>query len=105
MSAARRIHAFVAQLSTDDRGSIDVASYLLMVTLLGIGVVVGLSSVRDGIVQGLGDVAMALENVNQSYSFTVGTVTSEYVDSVPGNNVPGTPPACINLTVAASPVE
>lgn len=86
----------------DDRGSIDAASYVFLVTVLGIGAIAGLSTFRDQVVQGLGDIALALDNVNQSYSVTIGTVTSVYVDSVSGNAVAGTAPEGISLTVGAT---
>ncbi|MBX3450167.1 MAG: hypothetical protein KF777_11430 [Planctomycetaceae bacterium] len=70
------------------RGSVDGASYLLLVTILGIGMVCGLVTMRDQFAQQFGDVASALEQVNQSYSFTVGTVTSQYSDTVAANPVP-----------------
>jgi hypothetical protein len=44
--------------------------------------VCGLATFRDKMAQELGDVASALEKIDQSYSFTVGTVTSQYVDNV-----------------------
>lgn len=70
------------------RGSVDGASYLLLITILGIGIVCGLVTMRDQFAQQFGDVASALEQVNQSYSFTVGTVTSQYSDTVAANPVP-----------------
>jgi hypothetical protein len=43
---------------------------LLVASILVLGVVVGLASVRDSVVTELADVAQALANVNQSFSFS-----------------------------------
>ena len=42
--------------------------WVLLVTLLAIGIVGGVSSVRDAIISELGDVAQALVRVDQSYT-------------------------------------
>lgn len=69
------------------KGAIDSGSYLLLITIVGIGMVCGLVTFRDKMAQELGDVASALEQIDQSYSFTVGTVTSQYSDNVPAGPV------------------
>lgn len=68
-------------------GAIDSGGYLLLITIVGIGMVCGLVTFRDKMAQELGDVASALEQIDQSYSFTVGTVTSQYLDNVPAGPV------------------
>lgn len=70
------------------KGAIDSGSYLLLITIVGIGMVCGLTTLRDKVAQELGDVASALEQLDQSYSFTVGTVTSQYPDNVVAEPVP-----------------
>ena len=42
--------------------------WVLLVTLLAIGIVGGVSSVRDAIISELGDVAQALVRIDQSYT-------------------------------------
>jgi Flp pilus assembly pilin Flp len=42
--------------------------WVLLVTLLAIGIVGGVSSVRDAIISELGDVAAAVVHINQSYT-------------------------------------
>lgn len=64
------------------KGAIDSGSYLLLITIVGIGMVCGLVTFRDKVAQELGDVASALEQIDQSFSFSVGTVTSQYIDNV-----------------------
>ncbi len=80
----------------DEAGAISAMSWLLLVTILALGTIVGLTTLRDQIVQELGDIALALENLDQS----VGT----FVDTTPGDDTPGTAPGCIDVsTVAAQP--
>lgn len=62
------------------KGVIDSGSYLLLITIVGIGMVCGLTTFRDKVAQEFGDVASALEQIDQSYSFTVGGVTRQYHD-------------------------
>ena len=42
--------------------------WILLITVLVIGIVGGLSAVRDGIIDELGDVAGAVVNIDQSYT-------------------------------------
>ena len=58
------------KLWRDDRAFIVSAELTLLATILVIGMVVGAVSVRDQVVQELGDVATAIGNLNQSYSFS-----------------------------------
>lgn len=51
----------------DEAGFVVSTELVLIATILVIGMIVGLASVRDAVVQELGDVAMAIGNVNQSY--------------------------------------
>ncbi|MBX3414548.1 MAG: hypothetical protein KF708_17810 [Pirellulales bacterium] len=62
MSAIRR-------LWNEEDGAIVSSELVLVATLLVIGVVTGLSSVRTAVVTELGDVADAIGAINQSYSF------------------------------------
>jgi hypothetical protein len=56
------------RLWKEETGAIVSAEIMLVATILVIGVVVGLKSVRDSVVTELADVAQAIGNVNQSYS-------------------------------------
>ena len=54
----------------EEAGAIVSAEIMLVATILVIGVIVGLKSVRDSVVTELADVAQAIANVNQSYSYS-----------------------------------
>jgi len=59
-----------ARLWNEDCGAIVSAEIMLIGTILVLGVIVGLKSVRDSVVTELADVAQAIANVNQSYSYS-----------------------------------
>ncbi len=58
------------RLWNEETGAIISSEYMLVATILVLGVIVGLKSVRDSVVTELADVAQALANVSQSYSFS-----------------------------------
>jgi Flp pilus assembly pilin Flp len=58
----------------DESGVIITAELMLIATILAIGLVAGLSSLRDAIVVEMADVGQAIGNSNQS--FMIGGVTS-----------------------------
>ena len=58
------------RLWNEEVGAIVSAEIMLVATILVIGAIVGLKSVRDSVVTELADVAQALGNVNQSYSYS-----------------------------------
>jgi hypothetical protein len=95
--------AWWQRLRTAQSGAVDTAAYLLIATIVGIGAIVGLATVRDQFVQELGDIAIALENLDQSYSFTIGSQTSSFSDMGTGPTDPdGSEPAGISLQQPAS---
>ncbi len=55
------------RLWNDDAGFIVSAELILIATIAVIGLVVGLTAVRDAVTSELADVAGAIQNVNQSY--------------------------------------
>jgi Flp pilus assembly pilin Flp len=59
------LHRFWA----DEAGFVISAELVLVATILVIGMVVGLATVRDAVVQELADVAGAIASVNQSYAY------------------------------------
>jgi Flp pilus assembly pilin Flp len=78
------------KLWNDESGFIVSAELVLIATILVIGMIVGLVTVRDHVVQELGDIAGAIGQLNQSYSFsgvtghtsqTAGTIFEDYVDT------------------------
>ncbi|MBS0265050.1 MAG: hypothetical protein JSS02_24175 [Planctomycetes bacterium] len=58
------------KLWMDESGFIVSAELVLVATILVIGMIVGLATVRDAIVTELADVGQAIANVNQSYIYT-----------------------------------
>ena len=54
----------------EETGAIVSAEIMLVMSILVIGAIVGLKSVRDAVITELADVAQALSNVNQSYTYS-----------------------------------
>ncbi len=65
----------IKQLWGDESGFVVSTDLVLVSTILVIGLIVGLVSVRDQIAQEFGDMAVAVGNLNQSYSFAAHSVT------------------------------
>jgi hypothetical protein len=61
------------KLWNDEVGAIVSAEIVLVATILVIGMIVGLKSVRDAVVTELADVAQAIANIDQSYSYSAVT--------------------------------
>lgn len=87
----------------DTKGEVNAGAFLLLVVLVAIGAVVGLQVIRDHIVQEYGDVAVALEELNQSYFYAIlidgeDPIIRFYNDTGPGlTDPPNAPPACIEF--------
>ena len=60
----------LTKLFNDETGFIVSAELVLIATILVIGLVVGLSEVQHAVVSELNDVADAIGELNQSYSFS-----------------------------------
>ncbi|MCE9607109.1 MAG: hypothetical protein K8U03_19670 [Planctomycetia bacterium] len=60
----------INRLWAEQTGAIVSAEVMLVATILVLGVIVGLKSVRDSVVTELADVAQAVSNVNQSYCYS-----------------------------------
>ena len=58
------------KLWNDENGFIVSSELVLIATILVIGMIVGLKSVRDSVVTELADVAQAIANLDQSYSYS-----------------------------------
>ncbi len=104
----------LARLWRDDRGVVVSSELILITTVLVLGGLVGLSTFREQLVQGLGDASLAVGALNQSYSFggaTIGGFTvagsafgdvADDCDALACNGSqgrPGTPPACMDVGV------
>ena len=60
----------IARLYHETDGAIVSAEIMLVMTILVLGTIVGLKSVRDSVVSELADVAQAIANVNQGYCYS-----------------------------------
>jgi Flp pilus assembly pilin Flp len=103
-SGCRRFHA-------DESGSMEAMAYLFLVVVVGIGVVCGLTTLRDQVSQAFGDIGDAMASVNQTYTVTMTfaqidggttTVTYGYAGSGSVTQTAGTGPGDMELCVAAS---
>jgi hypothetical protein len=89
----------------EQEGAIVSAEIMLVGTLLVIGVIVGLKSVRDSVVTELADIAQALDNTSQSYwyngqrNYYGGSSGASYSDANQSNY--GNAAACVNTASGA----
>ena len=60
----------LSRLWAEETGAVVSAEIMLVASILVIGVIVGLKSVRDAVITELADVGQALSNVNQSYTYS-----------------------------------
>ena len=99
------------RLLSCERGDTSPIALILMLVIIAIGAIVGLASFRDSVVQEFGDVAVLLDNIDQTVSAQVfdegGNLVWEvdYLDSAPTliDDV-DTAPACLTIS-AASVIE
>lgn len=104
----------MSQLWKDEAGFIVSADLILVSSILVLGMMVGLVSIRDQIVQELGDVSMAFAGLRQTYTWqgitghtssVAGSVfqdSTDFCDSA-GAGAPGDPPGGILLDMMAMP--
>lgn len=100
------------QLWLDDHGVMSSAELILISTLLLIGSIVGLTTLRDQVVQEFGDMGMAVAEINQSYTVdpvdlgggvtAPGSSFEDLSDFCQEPDVAGQPPACISVTIPAT---
>lgn len=99
-----------AKLWRDERGGVEYLSLMLITAIVSIAGVIGLSQIRDQVTQQFGDMAVALDNVDQSFSYTItigATVLSaSYSDPAPTLTDPANAaPACLILNVVSPTAE
>lgn len=58
----RRLFTKFRCLSTDHRGGV-FAEYILLLTIVGIGVIVGLATLKDALISELNDLAAAIKAI------------------------------------------
>ncbi|WP_166829181.1 hypothetical protein [Thalassoroseus pseudoceratinae] len=105
MTISRRTH-LLRRLLDDERGVIQPVMYVFLVAVVSIGVIAGLTAVRDSVVQEFGDLSLALQNIDQSYTVNCtinGTVFSfGFVDGAPVADPDGSEPAGIDICLPAT---
>lgn len=103
------------QLLGDEAGFVVSSELVLIATIAVIGMITGLATLRDGVIQELGDLAAAIGSLEQSYTFTsaiahtAATNGSSYTDNADycestGNGTDtagGAAPGCMLLSTAA----
>jgi Flp pilus assembly pilin Flp len=98
-------------LWNDDAGAIVASEIILIATILVIGIVTGLSSVRDAVVEELADVGAAIGSLNQSYtvggstahsSSAAGSAYADLADFCDGANG-GTNARCVVISTTGTP--
>jgi len=102
----------LTQLWRDELGFIISAELVLVATILVIGMIVGLASLRDQVVQELGDVGAAISQIVQAYSWSGITghsssvAGSEHIDATDFcDETPDEPfagPVCISVSEPAT---
>ena len=103
------------QMWNEESGAVLSAEIVLIVTILVIGLIVGLKSLRDAVVSELADVAQAVSNLNQTYSFggvrghkarTEGSTFTDRTDfcdtSAAAEADPATRSRCVEFAIAAT---
>ena len=82
------MQANVKRLWNDDAGFIVSMELILIATIAVIGLIVGMTAVRDAVVSELSDVAGAVQDLNQCYSFNgvtghaSSTCGSDFIDAL-----------------------
>lgn len=101
----------------DEAGVMSSAELILMSTLLIIGSIVGLTTLRDQVVQEFGDLGLAVGMLNQSYSYddveveitidgtdhtftAAGSSYADLADFCEEAPTAGEAPACISVNIA-----
>lgn len=96
------------RLWQDDAGFVVSTELVLVATILVLGMIVGLTEVRNAVVQELGDVAQAIGAINQSYSFsgvtghtssTTGSSYTDLLDFCDTTDNATAEPGCMNVRV------
>ena len=71
----------------------------MLCVVIAIGAIAGLTTLRDQLVQEFGDIAVSLENLNQSFTSSLGTFTDTPTTLT---DPPNMPPADLDLNGAAT---
>lgn len=99
----------ILRMWNDDAGFVVSTELALVATILVIGMVVGMTTIRDQVVQELADIAGMLSQLNQSYSFsaitghhssTAGSFGADLIDScdVSCGDASGVGAVCVDVS-------
>jgi Flp pilus assembly pilin Flp len=102
------------QLWNDEAGFIIPAELVLIATILVIGMITGLTSVRDAVITELADVGGAIGAVNQSYTYggasahcatTAGSTFTDFLDfcDTAGTGTGEQNSRCLSICAGAAP--
>lgn len=95
---------FGRRLWSDCRGAVSMSELLLINTIVIIGAIGGLSSIREDMVQLFGDMADALSSLDQSFTVNSSNYTAGYTDPGPFPvQIPGQPPAGLGFPDSGVP--
>lgn len=109
------------RLRQDEHGGTEFVAMMFVTAVVAMGGIVGLAQIRDQVTQELGDVSVALDNVDQSFAYTISVdgngdgdfidpqdrvITASYADDAatlldPLNQAP----ACLTLNVVSPTTE
>lgn len=108
----------INRLWRDEQGFVVSTDLMILSTIVVLGMLVGLVTYRDQVVQEMGDMAAAVGAINQSYSFASFTLSYSFAPMVTGTftvagssfadasdfcddgDSPGVPPECIMFVAA-----
>ncbi len=104
----------LSRLWADEVGFVVSSELVLIATVMVVGLLTGMATVRDQVVQELADVADAVSEIDQSYSYaavighsasTAGSIFADQADFCDEVAVAGTAPECITMNVQTATHE
>lgn len=104
----------VNELFNDEAGFVVSSELVLIGTILVIGMITGLATLRDGVIQELVDLSRAIGSVNQGFQYngatahTSGTAGGLYTDSndyceLAAADAAAASPGCLDITGTSAP--
>ncbi len=93
------------RLLREEDGVIASIDQILLTTIVSLSLLTGLATYRDAYTQELGDIAVALDHLDQSYTYTVNGVQTTYTDTVTLTDANGLPPAGMSVSVVPTEGE
>lgn len=95
----------------DDVGAVISVELILVITIVGIGLIVGLTTLRNAVVQELADTGAAVGSMNQSFTFsgvsghassTGGSNFTDQTDAGDTGDIAGQGANCVQVNQAAA---